>query len=279
MLLLDRFCNNRSKPDGLHPNCRICKSKQARKEREKNKDRISKTNKEYSDKNKEKIKAAKHEYYLENKDEIVKRVCLYAKNNRIEHNARGRKTKQKLKVETFSHYCDGDIICKMCNKENDLQILTIDHIDGNGSEHRRELGGSNIGGHQFYGWLKKNGYPEGFQVLCFNCQFRKRAIELKPKNPTHLQLVRAKYARSIKLECLRNYGGEICKCGETDMNTLTLDHVNDDGAEHRRETGTRGNNFYHMLRKNGFPNDPPLQVLCLNCQIFKRNKGYATVSD
>ena len=26
-----------------------------------------------------------------------------------------------------------------------------------------------VGGTKFYRWLKRNNFPEGFQVLCFNC--------------------------------------------------------------------------------------------------------------
>lgn len=259
-LPLESFGRNCSKPDGCATECKKCKSKQ---------------DKEYRERNKDKVKAHKHEYYLENRDDIIEKVCLYAKENRIAHNLRGKKAKEKCKLGVFSAYCDDVVKCKNCT-EDDIGILTIDHIDGNGADHRREIQGKNNGGggSNFYRWLKKNNYPTGFQVLCFSCQFRKRAIELKPDNPTHLQLVRARYARRIKLECLDAYGGQECSCGEKDIETLTLDHVNDDGAEHRRATGTRGNNFYHMLRKNGFPNDVPLQVKCLNCQIRKRNKKY-----
>jgi len=255
---LEDFGKNCSKPDGKSTECRKCKSNQ---------------DKEYRRRNKEKVKAQKHEYYLEHRDEIIQKACRWAKDNPVEHNSRCKKIKEKQKLTVFSEYCDDVVKCKSCD-ENDIEILTIDHIDGNGAEHRREIGMAGRGGDPFYQWLKKNNYPDGFQVLCYNCNFRKRNKQLKSENPTHLQEVRAKYARRIKLECLDNYGGRKCVCGETDIEVLTLDHVNDDGAKHRRETGTRGHNFYHMLRKNSFPNDVPLQVLCLNCQIKKRQRKY-----
>jgi hypothetical protein len=81
------------------------------------------------------------------------------------------------------------------------------------------------------------------------------------------------------MDCIHAYGSPECKCGEKDMVVLTLDHVNDDGAEQRRESNTRGYNFYFMLRRNGFPNDPPLQVLCMNCNIRKRNVKYQEGKD
>ena len=48
------------------------------------------------------------------------------------------------------------------------QFLAIDHMNGNGNKHRKEV----VGNHM-YGWLKKNNYPEGFQVLCHNCNMAK----------------------------------------------------------------------------------------------------------
>lgn len=255
----EMFSHNRRNPDGLHHCCKQCKAIQ---------------DKAYQEKHKDKVKARKHEYYLANQKEISARTSQYAKTHVQKHREWCTKAKNKLKVEVFSSYSDGDVKCRWCG-ESDVDVLSIDHLDGNGADHRREIYGGNIsGGSRFYFWLKKNNYPDGFQVLCFNCQFKKRLTEIRPENPTHLQQVRARYVRSIKLECLENYGGLRCDCGKDDADVLTLDHVNDDGAEHRRETGTRGFNFYMMLRKSGFPSEPPLQVMCLNCQIKKRQRKY-----
>ena len=57
-------------------------------------------------------------------------------------------------------------VCACCGI-NELAFLTIDHIHGGGGKHRAEIKVS--GGWQFYTWLKRNKWPEGFQVLCFNC--------------------------------------------------------------------------------------------------------------
>jgi hypothetical protein len=46
------------------------------------------------------------------------------------------------------------------------EFLTIDHVNGGGNRHRKELG---VGGSGFYSWLKSNGFPSGYRVLCFNC--------------------------------------------------------------------------------------------------------------
>jgi hypothetical protein len=76
-----------------------------------------------------------------------------------------------------------------------------------------------------------------------------------------------------KHELLAAYGGPICVCcGESETNFLTLDHINQDGASHRnRHGGSSG--LYIWLRQNGYPDDPPLQVLCWNCQWGRRKNN------
>ena len=53
--------------------------------------------------------------------------------------------------------------CACCGETN-YGFLTIDHKEGGGSKHRKEINNS------IYRWLRKNGYPTDlFEVLCFNC--------------------------------------------------------------------------------------------------------------
>lgn len=70
---------------------------------------------------------------------------------------------QRIKIEVFRHYSDGK--CECC-KENRIEFLSIDHMDGGGTKHRKMLRKS---GQRFCLWLKKNAYPIGYRVLCFNC--------------------------------------------------------------------------------------------------------------
>jgi predicted nucleic acid-binding Zn ribbon protein len=60
--------------------------------------------------------------------------------------------------------------CCACCGELAYEFLAVDHIDGAGSAHRRQLVEKGIGvGAGFYRWLQKNGYPDGFRILCHNC--------------------------------------------------------------------------------------------------------------
>jgi hypothetical protein len=70
------------------------------------------------------------------------------------------------------------------------------------------------------------------------------------------------------------YGDHCVCCGESEGSFLTIDHINNDGAEHRRLTGIKngGTVFYRWLIRNDFPKD--FQVLCWNCQWGKvKNNG------
>ncbi|MBV8535612.1 MAG: hypothetical protein JO128_08475 [Alphaproteobacteria bacterium] len=58
----------------------------------------------------------------------------------------------------------GGYRCACCGICEPL-FLTIDHVKNDGAHHRRRVGVSAT----FFRWLKDNGYPKGFQVLCSNC--------------------------------------------------------------------------------------------------------------
>lgn len=88
-------------------------------------------------------------------------------------NERTAKFKDRLKRDVFERY--GGARCVCCG-EVELVFLAIDHVGGGGSKHRTELNPKNVrggGGHTFYAWLKRQGFPPGYQVLCFNCNFAK----------------------------------------------------------------------------------------------------------
>ena len=61
------------------------------------------------------------------------------------------------------------------------------------------------------------------------------------------------------------YGHQCACCGENRPEFLAIDHINNDGATHRRETGRV--NIHVWLVRHGFP--PGFQVLCRNCNRAK----------
>jgi hypothetical protein len=62
--------------------------------------------------------------------------------------------------------------CACCG-ELEEAFLVIDHINDDGADFRRSLRGRGGGGYYTYLWLKNNNYPDGFQVLCANCNMAK----------------------------------------------------------------------------------------------------------
>jgi hypothetical protein len=76
-----------------------------------------------------------------------------------------RERQQEIKNACFAAY--GGFRCNCCG-ESQTKFLTIDHMNNDGAIHRRTINGVH-GRSQIYRWLRRHGYPEGFQVLCFNC--------------------------------------------------------------------------------------------------------------
>lgn len=93
------------------------------------------------------------------------------------------------------------------------------------------------------------------------------------------KLKRKRESVKIKMTVLKAYGGDPPKCaccGEDNIGFLTLDHVNNDGYKHKRRHGKPAESSifaYRRLIREGFPNDPPLQVLCCNCNCGKQRNG------
>lgn len=73
-----------------------------------------------------------------------------------------RKWKQALRREVLDHYGGA---CACCG-ETELAFLSLDHKNGGGTKHRQELG---LRGAAIWAWVKREGYPDMFQVLCHNC--------------------------------------------------------------------------------------------------------------
>lgn len=86
-----------------------------------------------------------------------------------------------------------------------------------------------------------------------------------------MRLAQADYRRRLRETVYAAYGGFVCTCcGEREPTFLSLDHINNDGAEHRREL-KHPDALYGWLIKNGFP--PIVQVLCMNCNFGKQRNG------
>ena len=77
----------------------------------------------------------------------------------------------RMKMYVFQNYSHNTPpFCSSCGNNN-LRVLSIDHLNGGGTMERKSVGF----GSTFYLWLAANKFPVGYQVLCLNCQMIKRA--------------------------------------------------------------------------------------------------------
>ncbi len=97
-----------------------------------------------------------------------------------------------------------------------------------------------------------------------------RELYKNPIKPESKNICQQKLRQKLKEEIMSHYGGRCLHCGEKDLIVLTIDHINNDGAEHRRQLkNLRGMGIYYWLKKNNFPRE--FQVLCANCNMRKEN--------
>ena len=101
-------------------------------------------------------------WYLKHQEERLVYSREWWKSNPDKTRATAKKCRDKIRDTVIATY-GGKCVC--CGETHPV-FLTIDHVNGGGRKHREAIGGS---GTIFYRWLKQNGYPKEFQVLCYNC--------------------------------------------------------------------------------------------------------------
>ncbi len=103
-------------------------------------------------------------------------------------NTREYRLKKKQEVVTrYGGHC-------VCCGETKVEFLTMDHIDGRGADHRRELSPNKAtrpsGGLSFYLRLLKLDYRDpNMQVLCWNCNCTKHQYGVCPHEQTLTDLI------------------------------------------------------------------------------------------
>lgn len=84
-----------------------------------------------------------------------------------------RNTRARCKSQVLHEYGG---VCDLCG-EDDPDILTMDHLWGDG-------GGRNRGrGNQNWTTLRQKGFPHGFRVLCFNCNIKSYLTHTRTGTP------------------------------------------------------------------------------------------------
>jgi hypothetical protein len=119
-----------------------------------NKDKINEVRRLHSSKPeiKRQIRLNDKKWRDEHRETLSKRNIIYSK-----------KYRDKLKELVLEHYGK---VCYCCG-ESIIEFLSIDHINGGGTKHRKKIK------RHLNVWLVQNNFPEGFQTLCFNCNWGK----------------------------------------------------------------------------------------------------------
>lgn len=116
------------------------------------------------------------EYYQENREKKIAQVSEYQKRNRLDRREYEHDRYLKIKEEVINHYGGK---CNCCG-ETEHAFLQIDHINGNGNAHRREIQAKYHGRVPMALWVKRNGFPEEYQILCANCNNAKAIYGICP---------------------------------------------------------------------------------------------------
>ncbi len=151
---LAEFHRLSSAPDGRQYICKICRSEQDRRRLTEAREKEHRRQQRWRKANSAARRMYRHGYYAVNRESELSQM-------------RGLRT--SLREQVFGHY---GTCCACCGT---TERPSIDHIDGDGEAHRKQLfGGRNRGNSQrFYAWLINNGFPDGYQTLCRSCNASK----------------------------------------------------------------------------------------------------------
>lgn len=93
-------------------------------------------------------KKRRREYWYKNREGLLVKKKAYNK---------------KVREAVLLHYAvNGKIACECCS-ETALEFLSMDHIEGGGTQHRKNMGSRNL-----YPYLYRE-KPVGYRILCHNC--------------------------------------------------------------------------------------------------------------
>jgi hypothetical protein len=78
-------------------------------------------------------------------------------------------------------------------------------------------------------------------------------------------------AHHLRAKIINHYGAKCICCGEVVTEFLELDHVNSNGAEHRKLIGKNSETLCRWIVSNNYPSI--IQLLCSNCNRAKSHYG------
>lgn len=165
-----------------------------------------------------------------------------------------QRTRRRLRLEVLRAYGGDNPACACCG-EAKLEFLAIDHVNGGGGLHRREIGHSGL-----YTWLKREGFPSGFRVLCHNCNHAIGVYGYCPHQEHREYLCEIPYERESDVAAMRDkIIAALSRC-RTQRIVLTAENVAAAAGVHintakryRRQLFLAGLWPYHRRYPDGSP--------------------------
>lgn len=179
------FSKDRSREDGLNPECRECSSKRSKIYRENNKEKLQEKHKKYYAENRDvvlergrkyraenrgKERERRKKYYAENREQELEKTRKYQEEHREYYRSRNRLLFYDARVKVLS-YLNPELKCEKCGID-DIRLLTIDHINNDGYQERK-----NKTAYQIYKKIVEmplSAARKKYQVLCRNCNWLRR---------------------------------------------------------------------------------------------------------
>jgi len=213
-------------------------------------------------------------YYEEynQRSEVKKRIRDYYRDydQRPEVKKRRNESRREHNIILRSQFLEmyGGIC--MCCGEKDIRFLTLDHVNGDGADDRRERSRAAI--------LREalsDLNTEKYQILCYNCNMGKAINDgvcphhnnssLTKPSIRHTHSKNMRQRRNLRTRLFEVYGSVCACCGENEERFLTLDHKLNDGNHARKQSGA-----FKIMRKAISEADPrKYQVLCFNCNCAR----------
>lgn len=258
------FNKYKKSKDGYQGYCKQCNDEYYKEWYKKNSKRVISKNKIYQQKNRDTVVAREcvlcNNLILDNR----KVYCddCFGSTERDNDNLLAKLRNKLSRINIINHYSNGTNKCCLCGNDN-INVLCINHINGGGRKQFKKL---NKCGASFYKWLKKQKYPIGFNVLCWNCNF-KHYLNMrfqKRDNPT-IYTIKGFNLKVSAIQVYSDYEMKCSLCDEDDIDVLTIDHMDGNGKSHRKKMKT---SLYDWLRKESYPDG--FRVLCQNCNHLER---------
>ena len=173
--------------------------------------------------------------------------------------------------------------CALCG-ETEREFMSIDHLNGGGVAERRRIGTNKIYKQIADGLVDLTEY----RALCRNCNDSIQMLNITPNEGTigekrkmcsrcelskfigafkgrssYCRACRKQHEQKLKIQAFTVLGGCCVCCKQTDINKLTIDHLNGDGAALREKGGHAGLSLYTKV----VAGEPGFRLLCWNCNF------------